>query len=101
MGKTPSGYSLTPSEIAATNHPLVVEAHTWLKTYCRHWATLYHDWQTLDGQIGEDKETAERYMIIMILAKQVVFKDRLPKQKPDRCGLPNFKLLDLVPYGKI
>lgn len=90
--------TMTPTQIAATYPPIVIEAYWWLKTYCRHWATLYHDWQTLDGQVGENKETAERYMIIMLIADLVVFKDRPPKQKPDRCGLPNFKLKELTPY---
>lgn len=40
----------------------VVEAWHWIKTYCRHWATVGTDWQTLDNLGSQDKEKAKEYL---------------------------------------
>jgi len=38
------------------------EAITWLKTYCRHWATVGHDTQTLDNLNAAERVTARQHM---------------------------------------
>lgn len=34
----------------------------WIKTYCRHWATIGHDTQTLDGLNRDERAQAERHL---------------------------------------
>lgn len=38
------------------------EAITWLKTYCRHWATVGHDTQTMDNLNADERILAMQHM---------------------------------------
>ena len=86
---------MSPTEIAAKYPSDVIEAYEWIKIYCQHWATINNDWQTLDGLSGKTLDKANSY--IELLSKQglVTYAQRPPKQKPGRCGKPNFKLSPL------
>lgn len=88
-----TAYAMTPTQIEATWPREVVEAWHWVKTNCRHWATVGHDWQTLDEMTDDAREEAERCMVILCMYGLVEFAKTPPrKKKPGRCGQPNFKL---------
>ena len=53
---------MTPTERRALHPSHVIEAWHWIKTYCRHWATTGHDWQTIDNITPEQRPTAERHL---------------------------------------
>lgn len=38
------------------------ESVHWLKTYCRHWATVGHDTQTMDNLNAAERVTARQHM---------------------------------------
>jgi kynurenine formamidase len=38
------------------------EAVHWLKTYCRHWATVGHDTQTIDNLNAAERITARQHL---------------------------------------
>ena len=40
----------------------IAEATHWLKTYCRHWATVGHDTQTMDNLTADERITARQHM---------------------------------------
>lgn len=40
----------------------IAEATHWLKTYCRHWATVGQDTQTMDNLTAEERITARQHM---------------------------------------
>ena len=40
----------------------IAEATHWLKTYCRHWATVGQDTQTLDNLNAAERITARQHM---------------------------------------
>lgn len=42
--------------------PDINEATHWLKTYCRHWATVGHDTQTLDNLNDSERITARQHL---------------------------------------
>ena len=90
---------MTPTQIAASYPPEVIEAYEWIKIHCQHWATLHNDWQTLDGLSEEKLKKANEHMELLTQLGMVTFAHRVPKAKPGRCGKPNFQLVPLTPQG--
>lgn len=92
---------MTPTQIEAQWPAEVVEAWHWIKTHCRHWAIVGNDWQTLDELTKDKREIAERHMVVLCLHGLVEFSQRLPKkEKPGRCGQPNFRIRPLYDRRK-
>lgn len=48
--------------VTEDRHRAACEASHWLKTYCRHWATVGHDTQTLDNLSPAERITAMQHM---------------------------------------
>lgn len=43
-------------------HRAAADAYTWLKTYCRHWATVGHDTQTIDNLNHDQRVIARQHL---------------------------------------
>lgn len=54
--------TLTQTEVEKILPKTVVEAWWWLDTFCRHWATVGRDQQTLENLSGKDREVAEAHL---------------------------------------
>jgi hypothetical protein len=54
--------NLTQTEVEKILPKVVVDAWWWLDTFCRHWATVGRDQQTLDNLNKEDRRTAEQHL---------------------------------------
>ena len=48
--------------VTEDRHRAASDAYTWLKTYCRHWATVGHDTQTLDNLNNSERITARQHL---------------------------------------
>ena len=51
-----------PDGIGAAEQAAIEEAAWWIKTYCRHWATVGHDTQTLDNLNAAERVTAQQHL---------------------------------------
>lgn len=54
--------NLTQTEVEKILPKVVVDAWWWLDTFCRHWATVGRDQQTLDNLNREERGTAEQHL---------------------------------------
>lgn len=54
--------TLTQTEVEKILPKAVVDAWWWLDTFCRHWATVGRDQQTLENLSGKDREVAEAHL---------------------------------------
>ena len=48
--------------VTEDRHRAACEASHWLRTYCRHWATIGHDTQTIDNLNTDERIIAQQHM---------------------------------------
>ena len=48
--------------VTEDRHRAACDAAYWLRTYCRHWATVGHDTQTIDNLNNAERITARRHL---------------------------------------
>ena len=48
--------------VTEDRHRAACEASHWLRTYCRHWATIGHDTQTIDNLNTDERVIARQHL---------------------------------------